>query len=139
MAAAAEPFVTRLRIQAPPEVVFDCFCDERAMLAWMGERAELNAQPGGKLDMDIGPVKVRGRYEVVNRPGRLVFSWGFADSDDFPPGASTVELTLRRDGDATELTLVHRDLPEAEAPRHALGWAKYLPRLAEAAPRTTSV
>ena len=90
--ARAEPFVTRLRIEAPPEIVFDCFCDERAMLAWMGERAELDARPGGTLDMDIGPIKVRGRFEMLDRPNRLVFTWGFADSQDFPPGASNVEV-----------------------------------------------
>jgi uncharacterized protein YndB with AHSA1/START domain len=134
MNAASDPFVIRLRIAAPAEVVFDCFCDPRALLTWMGESAELEPHPGGLFALDVGQLKVRGRYEVVDRPRRLVFTWGQADSELFPPGASTVEVTLTPDNDATELTLIHRGLPGHEAPRHARGWAHFLARLARAAP-----
>jgi uncharacterized protein YndB with AHSA1/START domain len=131
---ATDPFVIRLRVEAPAEVVFDCFCDPRALLAWMGEYAELEPRPGGIFALDVGSLRVRGRYEVVDRPRRLVFTWGLADSELFPPGASAVEVTLAPDDGATELTLIHRGLPAHETPRHALGWAHFLARLARAAP-----
>jgi uncharacterized protein YndB with AHSA1/START domain len=127
---AAEPFVTTLRIEAPPEIVFDCFCDPNALITWMGDRAELEPSPGGKFEVDIHGYAVRGRYQVLERPRRLVFSWGYESSDDLPPSASTVEVTLVPDGTATQLTLVHRDLPESQAPQHAVGWNHFLPRLA---------
>ena len=129
---AGEPFVARLRIEAPAEIVFDRFCDPRALITWMGESAELEPRPGGVFALDVGRVKVRGRYEVVDRPRRLVFTWGLADSELFPPGSSSVEVTLTPDAGATELTLTHRGLPAHEAPRHARGWAHFLGRLAHA-------
>jgi uncharacterized protein YndB with AHSA1/START domain len=131
---ASDPFVTRLRIEAPAEIVFDCFCDPRALITWMGESAELEPHPGGVFALDVGQLRVRGCYEVVDRPRRLVFTWGLADSELFPPGTSTVEVTLASDADATELTLTHLGLPPHEAPRHARGWAHFLARLARAAP-----
>ncbi|MBV9119670.1 MAG: SRPBCC domain-containing protein [Chloroflexi bacterium] len=129
----ADSYSTSLRIEAPPEVVFECFCDPRAMLTWMGERAELDPRPGGLFLLDVGPFRVRGRYVVVERPSRLVFSWGFDETPDFPEGSSTVEVSLTPEGTATQLTLVHSGLPAAEAPKHGQGWTKYLPRLAAAA------
>jgi uncharacterized protein YndB with AHSA1/START domain len=127
--------VSRLRIAAPAEIVFDCFCDPRAILTWMGEAAELDPRPDGVFSLDVGAFKFRGRYLIVDRPRRLVFTWGMAESDEFPPGASTVEVTLTPTEGATELTLVHRDLPSSESERHARGWAIYLPRLARTASR----
>jgi hypothetical protein len=44
--------------------------------------------------LDINGVPVRGRYLVVDRPRRLLLSWGHAGSDRLPPGASTVEVIL---------------------------------------------
>lgn len=45
------------------------------------------------------------------------------------PGASTVEVTLRSDGDGTRLRLVHRDLPAGQVESHSKGWAGMLDRL----------
>ncbi len=77
MAEAAEPLVTRLRIEAPPEIVFDGFCDPNALISWMGDRAELEPSPDGNFEVDIHGYAVRGRYQVLERPCRLVFSWGY--------------------------------------------------------------
>jgi uncharacterized protein YndB with AHSA1/START domain len=124
--------VVKLHIDAPPEIVFDCFCDPAALVSWMGDRAELEPRPGGVFAVDIDDMAVRGEYKVVERPGRLVFSWGFAGSD-VPPGASSVEVTLTPDKGGTELMLVHRDLPSSEVTRHRTGWERFLPALSEAA------
>src|SRR5262249_17845406 len=69
----------------------------------------------------------------VERPTRLVFSWGFVDGE-LAPGASSVEVTLVEHRGGTLLTLTHRDLPDGEASKHRQGWGKFLPVLAEVAP-----
>lgn len=126
---AVEPVVVRLHIDAPPDIVFDCFCDEDALVTWMGDRAELEPRPGGTFAVDINNMAVRGEFKVVDRPKRLVFSWGFGGSD-VPPGTSNVEVTFTEDGGGTQLTLIHRDLPESEIDRHSSGWNHFLPALA---------
>ncbi len=49
-----------------------------------------------------------------------------------PPGSSTVEIDLVRDGEGTIVRLTHRDLPAAERDLHGQGWDRFLPMLAEA-------
>jgi uncharacterized protein YndB with AHSA1/START domain len=128
-----EPFVTSVRIDAPPDDVFPYLTDPALMVRWMGDWADLHAEPGGAFAVDITGVPIRGRFVTVEPPHRVVFTWGAAGNDGLPPGSTTVEITLRPDGDATVVDLVHRDLPPDERPKHGVGWDHYLPRLAAAA------
>lgn len=128
-----DAFTTSLRIAAAPDAVFPYLTDPKLLVRWMGDWADLVPEPGGTYAVDIGGVPVRGRFVEVDPPRRVVFTWGVAGRDDLPAGGSTVEITLRPDGAATVVELVHRDLPPEERPRHAGGWDHYLPRLATAA------
>jgi uncharacterized protein YndB with AHSA1/START domain len=75
-------------------------------------------------------VPVRGRYLEIEPPHRLLISWGHAGSERLPPGASTLEVRLNAVAGGTEVQIVHSDLPEPEASKHAGGWAYFLGRLA---------
>jgi uncharacterized protein YndB with AHSA1/START domain len=127
-------YTTEVRIQAPPEVVFPYLVDPELIVRWMGERAELDATPGGSLVLDVNGVPVRGRFLVVDPPHRVVFTWGVAGNDDLPPGSTTVDIRLRADGEATVVELAHRDLPEDQFEQHRIGWGHFLSRLAVAGP-----
>jgi uncharacterized protein YndB with AHSA1/START domain len=128
-------FATSIDIDAPPEVVFAHLVTAEGMVAWMGERAELEPVPGGGFAVDVDGAPIRGRYLEVDPPRRVVFSWGVPGRPDLPPGSSRVEFTLIATRAGTRLELVHRDLPEPEAPKHAAGWTHYLGRLRAAAQR----
>jgi uncharacterized protein YndB with AHSA1/START domain len=130
---AAEFSTASVHVDAAPELVFDYFTKPEAILRWMGGYAVLDPVPGGQFTLDINGVPVRGRYLAVDRPHRLLISWGHAGSDRLPPGASTVEVILTpRDG-GTTVTVVHTGLPEPEARQHRLGWVHFLERLVAAA------
>jgi uncharacterized protein YndB with AHSA1/START domain len=125
-----------VRIAANPETVFDFFTDPGKMIQWMGRSAELDPRPGGALRCDINDDSVAsGEYVEVDRPRRVVFTWGWEGKDSVTaPGSSTVEVLLEPDGDGTHLRLLHRDLPSAEsAEKHGHGWRHYTERLATAA------
>jgi uncharacterized protein YndB with AHSA1/START domain len=126
-------YVTEVRITATPDEVFPYLTDADLMVQWMGNWAELDPVAGGKFVLDINGVPVRGEYLAVEPPHRVVFSWGCAGHETLPPGSTTVEITLRADGDETVLELVHRDLPPEELAQHDTGWGHFLPRLAIAA------
>ena len=56
---------------------------------------------------------------------------GLRSNAELPPGSSTVEITLRADGDGTIVRLRHDRLPsDVSREQHGVGWRHYLERLA---------
>lgn len=103
------------------------------MVAWMGQRAQLDPQPGGAFAVDVAGYAIRGEYVHVERPTRVVVSWGIAGSVDLPAGASRVDFTLTPIDTGTRVDLVHSGLPESKLAGHADGWEHFFPRLRIAA------
>ncbi|WP_236968926.1 SRPBCC family protein [Microbacterium aurantiacum] len=123
-------FGDSIEIAAAPEAVFEYLVTNEGMTAWMGQYADLDPTPGGQFAVNIAGHPVRGKYLRVERPTRVMVSWGFAGSEDLPAGASTVDFRLTRIASGTRVDLRHSDLPEAEVRGHADGWTNFLPRLA---------
>jgi uncharacterized protein YndB with AHSA1/START domain len=130
---AMAEFATMVEIDATPETVFDYLVTSEGMTAWMGQRAVLDPTSGGEFSVDISGFAVRGSYVEVDRPRRVVVTWGIAGSDDFPPGLSTVSFTLSATAHGTRLELLHSDIPQSRAAGHSVGWDHFLPRLQRAA------
>jgi len=122
-------YAASIEIAASPGRVFDYLVTEDGMTAWMGQRATLAPQGGGQFAVDIAGYAIRGRYLHVERPHRVVVSWGVAASLDLPPDASTVEFRLTATARGTRVDLVHSGLPDTEIDGHADGWTHFLPRL----------
>lgn len=116
-------------IKAPPEIVFPYFTDPALIVTWIGDRAQLDPQPGGVFALDMGTNLARGAYVTVDPPYRVVFTWGIPGSDALPPGGSTVEVVLTPDGDDTMVVLTHRGLPSTHIDSHREGWEYQLGRL----------
>lgn len=133
---AAEGTIEReLRIAARPETVFDFWTDPVRMARWMGRDIRLDPRPGGEFRIDYNGTDIAlGAFVEVDRPHRLVLTWGWeAPGDATPPGASTVEVTLTPEGDGTLLRLRHSGLAPEAVEGHAVGWDQFLPALAAAA------
>jgi uncharacterized protein YndB with AHSA1/START domain len=132
MTTATTLYETELRIAAQPQTVFDCLTDPELYLQWMGRSVSLEPRPGGLFRVDInGNDVARGEYVILEPPSRLVWSWGWeGEGHPLPPGTSTVEITLRADGEATVLRMVHSGFVDADmAASHGEGWGHFLPRL----------
>jgi uncharacterized protein YndB with AHSA1/START domain len=124
-------------LPAPPSDVFDMFVDPGKLIRWIGISADIEPRPGGRFRFEVMPGQYcEGRYEVVDPPRHLVFTWGWSDpSMELPPGSTTVEVTFApagATGEGTRLRLVHRYLPDSDRGRrlHDDGWARFLTRLA---------
>jgi uncharacterized protein YndB with AHSA1/START domain len=120
------------RIDAPKEVVFAYFTDPERYRRWKGTAAQLDPQPGGAYRVEMGTNGwVSGEYIEVDPPNRIVFTWGWENQAVVPPGATTVEVTLMEDGEATIVRLRHSGFTERTArDQHEQGWRHFLSRLA---------
>jgi uncharacterized protein YndB with AHSA1/START domain len=129
-----------LQIDASPETVWEFLVDPEKVARWKGLPATaFEARPGGGYRIEIIPGHIaKGEFVELERPRRLVYTWGWEAAGGkphaVPPGTSTIEVELVPRAGGTLVRLTHRDLPsEAEADSHSHGWDHYLERLAVAA------
>ena len=128
-----EAVVEEVLIDASPETVFEFFVEANLMRKWMGRHATLEPWAGGVFAVDNGDNRARGNFVEVVPSKRVVFTWGWEQSTDVPPGSSVVTFTFEPRGQATLLRMVHEGLPAGEDLRHRQGWVHYLDRLLQAA------
>src|SRR5262245_1405694 len=117
-------------VEAAPDAVFDCLVVPEMMVRWMGDRALLQAVEGGRFEVDINGVLIRGAFVEIERPRRLVVSWGQLGYAATSAGSSRVSFELVGERGGTMLTLTHDGLSEEEAERRGAGWPHFLGRLA---------
>ena len=126
--------IHELVLPVPAERAFDMFTDPGLLVRWIGISADLQARPGGRFRFEVMPGQFcEGQYVLVERPRRVVFTWGWTDpAFGLPPGSSRVEVTLTpdpQDADRTRLRLVHDSLPGDLGLLHDDGWSRFLARL----------
>jgi uncharacterized protein YndB with AHSA1/START domain len=133
--------VTR-RIDATPERVFDAWLDPQMIGRWMFGpalreeevvRIELDARVGGAFSFVVRrqgkEIDHVGEYLEIDRPRRLVFTWGIRQE---APGGSRVIVDIAPLEAGCELTLTHDLHPDWAdyASRTEAGWTKMLNALA---------
>lgn len=133
--------VTR-HFDASPERVFDAWLDPEMIGKWMFGpalreeevlRIVVDARVGGSFSFLVRrqgrEIDHVGKYREIDRPRRLVFTWGIAgDSED--ESLVIIEIVPQETG--AELTLTHEmDVKWADyASRTEAGWTKMLEALA---------
>jgi uncharacterized protein YndB with AHSA1/START domain len=127
-----QEIVVSQHVAAPPETLFDYLVDPAKMLRWLGVAVDIDPRPGGKFWFDAnGTDSASGEYLEVDRPKKVVFTFGWDGSDAIPPGSTTVTITLATAQDnTTDLELRHTGLPVALSGDHNDGWTYFLGRLA---------
>ncbi len=123
------------RYAASAERVFDAFLDlavaRRFLFATAScemIQAELDPRVGGRFTFverrpDMGEVRHVGEYLEIDRPRRLVFSFGVPQ---FDPRMTTVAIGIRPDGEGCELTLTQEGVLADYVERSKDGWSRIL-------------
>ncbi len=104
-------------ISAPPERVFHALTDPEELMKWWGAKgtmtgAHVNLRPGGEYRFEfLGPqgavAWVRGQYQAVEPPSRVVMTWFNSKYSDL---RNSVEIRLDAAPGGTRLTLLHGGL-----------------------------
>ncbi len=121
-------------VAAPPSTVYQYLTESEKWASWQGEKASVDARPGGRFSMvTANGMTAEGMFVELVPNVKVVFTWGWVDHPALPPGSTTVEIVLSEERSGTLVTLTQRALPEGEWNTHRVGWRHYLPRLAKAA------
>ena len=113
-----------------PDETFALLTEPERLRRWQAVTARVELRAGGQYRWTITPGHTASGTITEVEPGkRIVFTWGWEDSDDLPPGASTVTITLEPADGGTNVRLVHRGLTPEQAAGHLEGWNHYGERL----------
>jgi uncharacterized protein YndB with AHSA1/START domain len=124
-------------IKASPERCFDAWLDPVIAGQFMTGRTEMTAtmvnEPveGGAFRLTMrdarGAYEHEGRYVLIERPRRLVFTWVSLGTQE---RLSLVTVTFTPGADGVRIDLVHEGVPDDVAAReHAQGWAEIMTKL----------
>jgi uncharacterized protein YndB with AHSA1/START domain len=135
---------------APRELVFKAWTDEKLLAKWWGPKgftnpiAELDARPGGSMNIVMEDAEgliekgsrypMTGTFQEIDEPSRLVFT-SKAIMNGKPIIENTATVTFEAQGGKTKMTLhvlVTHATPEAEMPLRGMemGWSQSLDKLA---------
>lgn len=132
---ALERVVVEHRYAASPERVFDAFFDVSIARHFLfataaGEMitAEIDARIGGRYTFverrpHMGEVRHVGEYLEIDRPRRLVFTFGVPQ---FDPRMTSVAIEIRSCGAECALTLTNDGVPLDFVEANAQGWSRIL-------------
>lgn len=124
------PLVVERHVGAEPAAVYAYLTESERWARWQGEEATIEAVPGGLFRILMGNgMCARGQFVELVPDKRVVFTWGWIDLPDLPPGSTIVEIDLEQRDDGTLIRLTHRDLPPDQVDLHRVGWEHYLARL----------
>lgn len=133
-ATETKTYERTLSIDAAPETVWEFFVDPEKLKRWKGIDVNLDPRPGGTYRCEVIPGHIAlGEYVELDKPNRLVFTWGWEGNEGVPPGSSTIEVDLTSEGNGTSLHFVHHLMSAEAVESHRGGWDHYLPRLEIAA------
>ena len=128
-------------IPAPPERVFEYWTEPELLAQWFGPEGcdiptrSLDVRPGGKWRTIIrssdGKLRtVSGVYNTIERPRRLVFTWGWDGEDGVRGHETEVTVTLEPTPGGTRLKLVQQDFQNSEVRNlHNGGWTSSFNKL----------
>ncbi|TJZ74376.1 TIGR03086 family protein [Rhodococcus oryzae] len=127
-------FDRTVEVALEPDAAFELISRPERLRRWLTVAARVDLRQGGRYRWTVVPGhSASGTFEEVVPGQRLKLRWWWEDSDDLPPGGSTVAMTLTPHDGSTEIRWVHDGLTDAQAPSHAEVWNHYLDRLAVAA------
>jgi uncharacterized protein YndB with AHSA1/START domain len=132
------PITVSRSIRASASRVFDAWLDEKNAAKWLFAtptgsmlRVEIDPHVGGAFCIverrPEGDVEHFGTYLEIERPHRLVFTFGV---EHHIRDVTMVSIDIAAEGDVSEIVLTHEGVLREDVARTAQGWGNILDALA---------
>ncbi len=128
-------------IKADPATVFDAWTQPKHLKRWSCPEGmtvadvEVDLKVGGRFRIAMQSPEgqthtAHGVYRTIERPKRLVYTWGWEEEEESGIGETLVTVEFNDLDGSTEVVLKHEGFPSTEAKTdHEKGWASCLDRL----------
>jgi uncharacterized protein YndB with AHSA1/START domain len=129
--SAGVVLVVRRTIRASAETLFEAWTRPEHLRVWWGPRpvtcsdAEVDLRVGGRFRIvnalpDGKTVTIDGEFQEIKPPHKLVYTWRMGHEHE---ASSLVTVRFEARGEATEVVVVHENIPNAAVrDSHATGW-----------------
>jgi uncharacterized protein YndB with AHSA1/START domain len=126
--------VVQRKMKASPERLFDAWTKPELMRQWFHSREKKTTPVAAETDLKVGgpwrlvvrtpagqEVPNNGKYLVIDRPNKLVFTWHPMGQADYE---TKVTLLFKKVSDEfTEMTLTHEGFRDQDGrDKHNAGW-----------------
>jgi uncharacterized protein (TIGR03086 family) len=109
---------------------FALITEPERLRRWQTVAARVDLKVGGEYRWTITPGHhATGTFTEIEPGKRVVFTWGWEQSEAMALSDSVVSITLEPAGGGTSVRLTHEGLSEQQEVGHAEGWNHYLDRL----------
>jgi activator of HSP90 ATPase len=109
-------------ITASPQDVYEAYVDPKKHAKFTDSKATGKPVVGGKFTAWDG--YIFGKFLELEPCKRVVQEWTTTDWEDGYP-ASKLELTFQAVPEGTEISMVHSNVPKAQADEIAGGWIEF--------------
>ncbi len=112
-------FKKTFRINAEPSDIYSAITNPYTIELWSGYPAKMNTEPGSEFSLWEGDITGRNIEFVQDK--KVVQEWYFGEQTE----KSVVTISIVPDGENSEVTVEHSNIPDEEFSSIAEGWREY--------------
>ena len=109
-------------LPAKPAEIYEAWLSSEGHTAMTGSPAKVDGKVGGGLSVWDG--YIFGKTLELTSDQRIVQTWRTSEFPDDAPD-SYLEVLLEEVAEGTKITLIHNNMPEAQADSYRRGWGDF--------------
>ena len=107
------------RINAEPSDIYSAITNPHTIELWSGYPAKMSTEPGSEFSLWEGDITGRNIEFVQDK--KVVQEWYFGEQTE----KSVVTISIVPDGENSQVTVEHSNIPDEEFNNIAEGWREY--------------
>jgi activator of HSP90 ATPase len=112
-------FKKTFRINAEPSDIYSAITNPYTIELWSGYPAEMSTEPGSEFSLWEGDISGKNIEFIQDK--KVVQEWYFGEQTE----KSIVTISIVPDGENSQVTVEHSNIPDEEFNNIAEGWREY--------------